>query len=87
MRRLQRNKISLYSCYPLATKRSHSADVVFVAKWLEKNKCKIQKLQRGVQGIVVPHLSTVVFAGLPIVITEIESVGGFDDFLFAQAGA
>ena len=31
-----------------------------------ENKCKIQKLQRGVQGIVVPHLRTVVFAGLPV---------------------
>ena len=47
------------------------------------NKCKIQKLQRCVQGIIVPHLSAVVFAWLPIIITEVESVGGFDDFLFA----
>ena len=47
-------------------KRSHSAYVVIVAKWLGKNKCKIQKLQRGVHGIIVPHLSAVVFAGLPV---------------------
>lgn len=52
-----------------------------------KNKCKIQKLQRCVQGIVVPHLRAVVFARLPVVITEVEGVGGFDDLLFAQAGA
>ena len=39
------------------------------------------------QGVIVPHLRAVVFARLPVVITKVEGVGGFDDLLFAQADA
>ena len=81
-------KIKKNQCNPCnlltKNKRSHSADGVIVAKWLGlKNKCKIQKLQCGVQSVIIPHLCAVVFARLPIVIAEVESVGSFDDFLFA----
>ena len=39
------------------------------------------------QGVIVPHLRAVVFAWLPVVITKVEDVGGFNNLLFAQAGA
>lgn len=39
------------------------------------------------QSVVVPNLRTVVFAGLPVVITEVEGVGGLDYILFAHTRA
>ena len=44
-------------------------------------------LERGVQGVIVPNLRTIVLARFPIVVAKIEGIISLNDIVLIHAGA